>query len=80
MQNRDGESMITDQELTIPVKMEALCRHYKITKGRLAEELGYAEETISRWINGRSEPPEHMADTLRGLEMRLIKKTVEINK
>jgi len=72
MQNRDGESMITDQELTTPVMMEALCRHYKITKGRLAEELGYAEETISRWINGRSEPPKSIRDALKGIELRLI--------
>jgi len=72
--------MITEQELTTPVMMEAICRHYKITKGDLANELGYAQETISRWINGHSEIPEHMPDTLRGLELRLIKKAVEINK
>lgn len=65
--------MITEQELTTPVMMEAICRHYKITKGDLANELGYAQETISRWINGHSEPPKSIRDALKGIELRLLK-------
>lgn len=66
--------MITEQELTIPAMMVALCQTYKISKGTLADEIGCAKETLSRWIHGHSEIPKHIPDTLKGIELRLIEK------
>lgn len=65
--------MITDQQLSVPVMLSAICTEYKITQGQLANELGYAQETISRWINGHSEPPKSIRDALKGIELRLLK-------
>ncbi|MGW4805859.1 telomere-associated protein Tap [Kitasatospora sp. NPDC004272] len=60
---------VDDQELPPPAERKRLRRAARLTRARVAEQLGVREETVWTWETGRSEPRPPQ----RGLYARLLR-------